>query len=67
MLKIYMFRGLGLRYLMISMMDETGVQGENFRPARFELTKLLVIGTDCIGSSLSSYHTSTATAHPVDA
>jgi hypothetical protein len=32
--------------------------------SRFELTTLLVIGTDCIGSCKSNYHTITATTTP---
>ena len=31
---------------------------------RFELTTLVVIGTDCIGSNKSNYHTITATTAP---
>ena len=33
--------------------------------AGFELTTLVVIGTDCIGSCKSNYHTITATTVPV--
>jgi len=32
--------------------------------SRFELTTLVVIGTDCIGSCKSNYHTITATTAP---
>ena len=32
----------------------------------FELTTLVVIGTDCIGSCKSNYHTITATTAPID-
>ena len=32
--------------------------------AGFELTTLMVIGTDCIGSHKSNYHTSTSTTAP---
>jgi hypothetical protein len=32
--------------------------------AGFELTTLVVVGTDCIGSSKSNYHTITATTDP---
>jgi len=32
--------------------------------ARFELTMLVVIGTDCIGSCKSNYHTSMITMTP---
>ena len=56
---------------------KTGVPGENHRPvashgqtlsyiacAGFELTALVVIGTDCIGSYKSNYHMITATTPP---
>jgi hypothetical protein len=33
--------------------------------SRFELTKLVVIGTDCIGSCKSNYHTITVTTAPL--
>jgi hypothetical protein len=33
--------------------------------SRFDLTTLVVIGTDCIGSCLSNYHTITATMAPL--
>jgi len=33
--------------------------------SRFELTTLVVIGTDCIGSCLSNYHTITTTTAPL--
>ena len=59
------------------LMEESGVSGENHRPAAsygqtfshkycitytsqlagFELTTLMGIGTDCIGSCKSNYHT----------
>ena len=60
--------------------EETGGPGENHRPvadkfyhimlytspwSRFELTTSVVIGTDCIGSCKSNYHTITATTAPV--
>ena len=32
--------------------------------SRFELTTSVVIGTDCIGSCKSNYHTTTATTAP---
>jgi len=31
----------------------------------FELTTLVVIGTDCIGSIKSNYHTITTTTNPI--
>jgi hypothetical protein len=34
------------------------------RLSGFELTTLIVVGTDCIGSSKSNYHTITATTDP---
>jgi len=60
----------------ILLVEETGVPGENHRPAAshrqtfitwcyieytspwagFELTTLVVIGTDCLGSNKSNYH-----------
>ena len=57
----------------VSLVEETGVPGENHRHevchmmwyrvhiawAGFELTTLVVIGTDCIGSCKSNYHTIT--------
>jgi hypothetical protein len=51
--------------------EETGVPGENHRPTashrqtlEFELTTLVVIDTDCIGSYKSNYHMITATMAP---
>jgi len=62
----------------VLLLGETGVPGENHRPvaifiiklyieytsslAGFELTTLMVICTDCVGSCKSNYHT-TMTAH----
>ena len=65
------------------MVEETGVSGENHRPAAshwqtlshnvvsstptwagFELTTLVVLGTDRIGSWKSNYHTITAMTDP---
>jgi hypothetical protein len=60
---------------------ETGGPSENHRPvkshwlyhliytspwSRFELTTLVVIGTDCIGSCKSNYHTITTTTAPLN-
>jgi hypothetical protein len=60
----------------VLLVEETGVPGENHRPvatdrlyhimlysspwSRFALTTSVVIGTDCIGSCRSNYHTITA-------
>jgi hypothetical protein len=46
-------------------MEETGIPGENHRPAISHwqtlshnvVSMLVVIGTDCIGSCKSNYHT----------
>ena len=57
----------------VLLVEETGVPGENHRPVTsywetyrytfpwigFELTTLVVIGTDCTGSCKSNYHTIT--------
>ena len=61
----------------VLLVEETGVPGENHRPvatdrlhhimlyslpwSRFALTTSVVIGTDCIGSCKSNYHTITST------
>jgi hypothetical protein len=48
--------------------EETGVPGENHRPAdksRFECTTLVLIGTDCIFSCKSNYHMTTTTTAPI--
>jgi hypothetical protein len=57
--------------------EETGVPGENYRHvashimlytspwSRFDLKTPVVIGTVCIGSCKSNYHTITATTDPV--
>ena len=66
--------------IMVLLVEETGVLGENHRPAtnfyhimlywvhlawsRFELTTLVVIGTDCIGSCKSNYHMIMTTKAP---
>jgi hypothetical protein len=42
----------------------TMLYGVHLAWARFELTTLVVIGTDCIGSSKSNYHTFTTTTDP---
>jgi len=45
--------------------EEIGVPGENHRPGvGFDLTMLVVIGTDCIGSYKSNYDTITITTIP---
>jgi hypothetical protein len=47
----------------VLLVEETGVSGENHRPG-FELTTLVVIGTDCTGSCKSNNYTiTTTTAH----
>ena len=60
----------------VLLVEETGVPGENHRPVAshwqmlyrvhltwtgYELTTSVVIGTDCIGSCKSNYHTLTVT------
>ena len=48
-------------------MEETGVPGDNHQPVAshawvgFELTMLVMIDTDCIGSCKYNYHTVTIT------
>jgi hypothetical protein len=52
-----------ISWLLVLLVEETGVPGENHRPV-FEPTTLVVIGTHCIGSCKSNYHTiTTTTAH----
>jgi hypothetical protein len=58
------------------LLEETGVSGENHRPVAsscieytspwtgFDLTTLVVIGTDCIGSCKSNYHAITTRKMP---
>ena len=72
-----------ISWLSVLLVEETGVPGENHRPAaspcetlspnvvsstpllsRATLTTLLVIGTDCIGSYKSNYHTITTMMTP---
>ena len=72
-----------MSWLLVLLVEETGVPGENHRPvashsqtlsqnvvhltapwSRFELTTSVVIGTDCIGSCKSNYHTITAMTAP---
>jgi hypothetical protein len=63
----------------VLLVEETGGPGENHRPvvshwktmfmytspwSRFQLTTLVVIGTHCIGSCKSNYHTITAKTTP---
>jgi hypothetical protein len=49
-----------ISWLSVLLVEETGIPGENHRhPAGFELTTLVVIGTGCIGSLKSNYHTIT--------
>jgi hypothetical protein len=63
----------------VLLMEETGGHGENHRPdklyhiccieytwpwARFELTTLVVIGTDCTGSWISNYNMIMTTSAP---
>jgi hypothetical protein len=52
----------------VLLVEETGVPGENHRPTashrqtlEFELTTLVVIDTDCIGSYKSNHHMITTT------
>ena len=46
----------------VLLVEKTGVPGENHLAwVGFELTSLMVIGTDCIGSYKSNYHTITTT------
>jgi hypothetical protein len=62
----------------ILLVEETGEPGENHRPVKhyhimlyrvhlawFELIMLVVIGTDCIGSYKSKYHTITTITAPI--
>jgi hypothetical protein len=63
---------------LVLLVKETGVPGENHRPATshwqtieytspwtgFELTTLVVIGTDCTGSCKSNYNKITTTTTP---
>ena len=62
----------------VLLVEETGVLGENQQPvasqyklyyiilyrAVIELTTLVVLGTDCIGSCKSNYHTITTATVP---
>jgi hypothetical protein len=62
----------------VLLVEKTGTPGENRRPAAsrwmlyrvhlvwagFQLTTLVVIGTNCIGSCKSNYHPITATTAP---
>jgi len=72
-----------LSWRSVLLVEETGVPGENHRPAQvtdtfyqimlyrmhidlagFELTMLVVIGTDCIDNYKFNYHTITTTTSP---
>ena len=56
------FRGWGYFSYIVAI---SFIGGGNRRSARgFELTTLVVIGTDCIGSCKSNYHTITTTTAP---
>jgi hypothetical protein len=50
----------------VILVEETGVPGEDYISpwSGFELTTLVVIGIDCIGSGKSNYHTITTTTAP---
>jgi len=62
----------------VLLVEETGVPGRNHRPVAshwqieytsprtgFELTTLVVIGTDCTGSCKSNYHMITTMTTPI--
>jgi hypothetical protein len=57
------FKKLWNRIYSVLLVEETVVSRENHPPAastpchEFELTTLVVIGTDCIGSCKSNFHT----------
>jgi len=68
---------LVISWWSVLLMEETGGHGENHQPdklyhimlctshlSRFEFTTSVVIGTECIGSCKSNYHTITATTTP---
>jgi hypothetical protein len=50
----------------VLLVEETGVPEENHRPVVNQWQTLVVIGTDCIGSYKSNYHTITTTTAPVN-
>jgi hypothetical protein len=69
-----------ISWLSVLLVEDTGGPGENLLQvtdklyyimlytspwSRFELTTSVVIGTDCIGSCKSNYHTITAKMAPV--
>ena len=80
MVRVMVFNGIfnnisAISWRSVLLLEETGVPGENHRPATshimlhrvhlswtgFEFPTLVVIGTHCIGSYKSNYHTITTT------